>query len=302
MHPTAAPGVQLDLFADSRSVTLANDVVAALLARDEDSASAALAALSADDPQADSLPHFDVLVRALVAVRATPADAPSIAAMAERIDREAAPVAQRVLGAAAGDFIRGLFADLAEAARQLPFDPDWPQAHRASLCLRCGLWAEAEEAARSIPAATTRADPLHWLTVAAYRQRGLDAARPQLFALAWRAPQRIAATLRELDDASLDRDWRRFAAASPWESVADADLPTWFPAWYLLEHPMAGADLDFIDAPESPPAEAARLLRHIAGLERRGDWRAQAAQREKLRALNAELFALFMAQRSVARR
>jgi hypothetical protein len=294
--------VQLDLFTDSRSVALANAVVAALLARDEVSAAAALAELAADDPQADALPLLERLILALAAVRAPPTDAPGIGAMADRIDREAAPAAQRLLGPTADDFIGGLFAELAEVAAELAFDPDWPQAHRAALYLRCGRWAEAEAAARSIPAPTSGADSLYWLTVATYRQRGLEAARPLLFALAWRAPQRIPATLRELSDPSLDCDWRRFAAASAWESVADADLPAWFPAWYLVEHPMAGADLDFIEAPESPPAEAARLLRHIAGLERRGDWRAQAAQRDKLRALNAELFALYMAQRSVARR
>jgi hypothetical protein len=143
---------------------------------------------------------------------------------------------------------------------------------------------------------------LQWLSIARYRQRGLAAARAALFALAWHAPQRLASTLAELRDELLIRDWQRFSVASEWNTVPDDDLAAWFPAWYLLEHSAVSGELDFFDAPMSPPAEAARLLSHIFGLESRGDWRSLAVQRERLRALNAEFFALYMARRAVNHR
>jgi hypothetical protein len=105
-----------------------------------------------------------------------------------------------------------------------------------------------------------------------------------------------------LRDELLDRDWQHFSVASEWTSVPEADLPAWFPAWYLIEHPAASEELDFFDAPIKPPAEAARLLKHIFGLEGHGDWRKLAHERAKLRALNAELFAIYMARRTVNHR
>jgi hypothetical protein len=104
--------------------------------------------------------------------------------------------------------------------------------------------------------------------------------------------------LAEVGDELLAREWQRFFAASEWIGIDEAELPAWFPAWYLVEHPAATDGIDFFDAPVSPPAEAARLLKHLYGLEKRGDWRALAGAREKLRKLSDELFALYMARRA----
>jgi hypothetical protein len=77
------------------------------------------------------------------------------------------------------------------------------------------------------------------LTVARYRRHGLAAARPTLFALAWHAPQRLAAVRAELADELLEREWHAFERACEWGSVAEAELPAWFPAWFLVEHPVS---------------------------------------------------------------
>ena len=215
------------------------------------------------------------------------------------LDEEILPAATQVLGPRAQPFVDGFFRDLAEAARGLAYEPSRSTAHRASLCLRCGEWAEAEEAAQAIPDSSANPDALYWLCVARHRQRGLAAARASLFALAWRAPERLAPTLAELGDEVLDRDWQAFERACEWESVEEAELPAWFPAWYLLEHPVVGSELDGVDFPDSPPAVAARLLLRLMEMERRGDWRKLAVQRERLRGLNPDLFALYMARRTV---
>jgi hypothetical protein len=308
--PTTAPARndadfacgQLDLFLDSKSVSLVNEVVAALCARDVARAGAATAALREHTPEHESLSAFELLTTELAERRIPDADADAIAAAVRRIELGIAPAARHGLGSGADSFVGTFFRQLSDAARGLAYSGAQPTTHRAWLCLRCGDWPQAEEAAQAIPRATTTPDALEWLAIARYRQRGLAAARAALFALAWHAPQRLASTLAELRDELLIRDWRRFSVASEWNTVPDDDLAAWFPAWYQLEHPAVSRELDFFDAPMSPPAEAARLLSHIFGLESRGEWRKLAVHRERLRALNAEFFALYMARRAVNHR
>ena len=290
---------QLDLFLDSQSVRFVNEVVAALDARDAERTAAGLAALRAHAPDDANLPALEFLTDALAGWCKPAADAQAIAGAARWLEREVAPAAQRALGVCAGGFVCAFFRELADVARGLSYSNAQPTAHRAWLCLRCGAWAEAEAAAQAIPRASTTPDALQWLACARYRQHGLAAARSALFALAWHAPQRLASALAELQDELLDRDWQRFTGACEWDSVADAELPAWFPAWYLHEHPAVRNDLDYFDAPSSKPAEAARLLNHILDLESRGDWHKLASARDKLRKLNEDVFKLYMARRAV---
>jgi hypothetical protein len=290
---------QLDLFLDSQSVRFVNEVIAALAARDAQRAAAGLGALRAHAPADANLPALESLSDALARWRPPVAQTQAIAAAARWLESELVPAAQRAMGVAAGRFVAAFFRDLADAARGLPYSQAEPTAHRAWLCLRCGAWAEAEAAAHAIPRASTTPDALHWLACARYRQHGLAAARSTLFALAWHAPQRLASALAEVNDELLDRDWQRFVGACEWDGMPDAELPAWFPAWYLLEHPVVGNELDYFDAPNTNAVEAARLLKSILVLESRGDWHKLASARDKLHKLNADLFKLYMGRRAV---
>lgn len=290
---------QLDLFLDSRAVTLENEVIEALAARDAARAAASVGKLRCEAPDSSSVPALETLAGALAAWRRPAADAAAIVRAVEWLDEEILPAARRALGPLAQAFVGGFFHDLADAARGLAYEPARPAAHPASLCLRCGEWADAEEAAHAIPGANDNPDALYWLCVARYRQRGLTAARASLFALAWRAPRRLTSIIAELADGLLDRDWQGFERACEWTSVEEAGLPAWFPAWYLLEHPVVGKELDNVDFPDSPPAKVARLMLELLDLERRGDWRKLTAKREALRLLNTDLFALYMGRRVV---
>ncbi len=292
-------GDQLDLFLDSRAVMLANDALAALAARDAARAGVALERLQSEAPDHPALPSLRTSARGLAQWRQPGADPQAILAAVRWLDDELAPATRQVLGDAAPAFVAEFFREMARDARGVAYEPAHAQAHRAPLCLRCGEWAEAEEAAAAIPGATRRADPLQWLTVARYRRHGLAAARPTLFALAWHAPHRFAAVRAELADELLEREWQAFERACEWESVAEAELPAWFPAWFLVEHPVAGKELGDVTFPDSPPASAARLLVALFVLERRGDQRRLAGERERLRRLNPELFALYMTRREV---
>lgn len=290
--------MQLDLFLDSRAVMLANDAIKALAARDAELAKITISRLRVEAPDHPGIDALETLTAALAAWSSPGADRNAILRAVDWLDRDLAPAANRVLGEAAARFIASFFRDLAEAARELAYDPACPHVHRAALCLRGSDWAEAETAADSIPHSGVNPDALHWRCVARYRRHGLDAARVDLFALAWRAPRRFASVRTELDDEILERDWRRFEVASDWESVDESELAAWFPAWCVLEHPALGAALKGVELPNLVPAEAARLVLHLFELERRGDQQRLIVKRARLRELNPDFFALYMANRA----
>lgn len=291
--------IQLDLFLDSRSVLLANDAIGAIVARDAARAARCVAELRSVAPDHPNLRSLETLAGVLIEWRPPPNDVMQILSAIAWLEDAIAPAAAKALGAASREVLDPLFRDLAEASRELPYDPSHPRSHRAWLSLRCGEWAAAEEAAIGIPRAFEIPDAQHWLTVARYRQRGLPAARPTLFALAWQDPQRLPSVLGDLGDELLDRAFQSFERASEWADIEAAELPAWFPAWYVLEHPAAAKELASIGIVDGAPAAAARLLARIIELERQADWRRLVALREQLRQMNADLFSLYMARRAI---
>jgi hypothetical protein len=257
-----------------------------------------LRAEAADYP---ALQPLEILAHALVEWRRPARDATSILSEVATLEDVIAPAARDVFGANAHDVLAPYFRDLAETSRGLAYEPFRSNAHCAWLSLRCGDWEQAEDAALAIPGANEIPDALHWLTVARHRLRGLPAARPALFSLAWRDPPRLAELIDDLQDEALERDFRRFNDACEWMNTAATELSAWFPAWYLLEHPAAAADLDPCEGSTAPPIRAARLVARILERERPGDWKALVALREQLRCLSADLFSLYMARREVSR-
>jgi hypothetical protein len=255
--------------------------------------------MTRDEPDHPRLPALETLVHALADWKAPVPETDAIARLVTELDDHVAPAAEVALGLEAPAFLGGFFRELAAAAQGLPYAAAHSSAHRAALCLRCGDFAAAEQAALAIRASNAIPDALHWLTVARYRQGGVDAARPSLFGLAWRQPTRLRRVLDELADDLLDRDWGAFEQSREWEHVAEADLPAWFPAWYLIEHPAAGKALDGVVFPATAPADAARTLLRLFDLEREGNSGALVELRRRLRSLNQDLFSLYMARRTV---
>jgi len=290
--------LQLDLFLDSRSVVLANEAADALVARDADRAARCVASLRSVAPDHPNLRSLESLVRALAAWQPPPHDAAQILSAIESLEQVIVVAAPEAVGAASKSLINAFFRDLAESSRGLPYESGRAKVHSAWLSLRCGDWAEAERAALSIPLASEIPDALHWLTVARYRQRGLSAARPTLFALAWRDPQRLRSVVGELADELLDRELTTFECACDWGEIPAAELPAWFPAWYVLEHPAAAKDIEGIDV-QLAPAKATMLLVRILEMERHADWTRLVALREQLRSFNPDLFSLYMKHRMV---
>jgi hypothetical protein len=291
--------VQLDLFLDSHEVVLANEAAAALLARDTPRAAAKVGQLEEEGTDHPALPALKVLANALSSWEAPALEAAAIAQRVTWLQREVAPAATAALGGSAQAFLLPFLHELAELARALPYDSHYPDAHRAGLCLLVGDYTGAEEAVLRIPNWTGNPDAQRWLGLARYRRDGLDAVRGTVFQLAWQTPAALPPLLGELDDALLLREWHAFEAACDWHSVLEEELPGWFPAWYLTEHPGAAREFRDMPLPDKPAADAVRLLLRLLELERQADVRALSAQRAKFRELNPDLFALYMARRAV---
>jgi hypothetical protein len=290
---------QLDLFLDSRAVQRANDVVAALQARDAARAGEAYSALVSEDRAHPGLAEFAALIQSLDSAEGKPRDNAAIAARLVELDRVIAPAARRMLGERAKAFVDAFVRDLALTADTLAFDPRYPSAHAASLWLRCAEYGRAETAAATVEGTPTDPNVLHWLSISRNRLRGIAAARPPFFALCLSQPMRVDALRMELADALLDRDWAAFSKETASWADADDELPRWFPAWYLLRHAAAASDFEGVELSNQAAAEAVRLLLRILPLERARDLRPLAALRQRLRNTHDAFFALYMFDRTV---
>ena len=295
--------VQLDLFLDSRTVILANEVIGSLLARDAARAAACRDRLREQEPGYHALAELDTLSRALAEWPFPMSTSAEIAAAVRHLETEVQPAARGTLGENAAEFMLPFWRSLAQAARAHPYDAASPESHCAALHLRSGDARAALAAAVSIPAWRTLADALHWIAVARYRLEGPDACRAPLFLLAWRAPDRLPRTIVELHDALLENDWRAFDLACDWLDADDAGRAAWFPAWSLLENPALQFDAQTTaNAAPTPAAQAFFCVERLLDLEKRGYSPALVAARARLREIDPDLFAFYMARRAVHHR
>ncbi|QKS27987.1 MAG: hypothetical protein HT579_02885 [Candidatus Accumulibacter similis] len=300
---------QLDLFLDSREVTLANDVVAAFRTGDCGRVQDSLAALRAEAPARADLAAFGVLLAFLERDRESDCaslDSDRLEQLVGVFDTDVAP-ASRALGGEAQGFLNRTCRKLAAAAARQPFDRARPQTHAAALYLRAQAHAEAEAAAAA--AASSFADGwrdpviLRWRALARYRVGGLQAARWQILSLAWFAADSFPELLRELAAPQLESDWRRFQAET---EMPDA---TWFPAWCLLTQPeLAAALAGEISPPLRQAAAGIRgllafvVLTGILAIEPGGYSKALIEERARLQAIDAGFFAAYMRSRAVGHR
>jgi hypothetical protein len=294
---------QLDLFVHSRAVILANDTINALLAREAAQAEAWLGRLSAEVPDYAALNALTILSHALSEWPPPTTSPAQIADAVGRLEGEVHPAALAAMSSKAEAFMRPFWRDLAHAAHAHAYDADFPQSFCAGLYLRCGDARAAAKTAESIPDWERKADALHWLAVARHRIDGLDTCLAPLMRLALLAPERLSVALAQIDDSLLQRDWNAFHLACDWLDPNDPTADAWFPAWYLVEHP--GVRLGADDTASLPATQAAQTFTAIARLlevEKRGYSAALVSSRGRLRDLNLEMFAFYMARRDVQRR
>ena len=294
---------QLDLFLHSRAVVLANDVIAALLARDAVGAAECLDRLCAEEPGHRVRKALETLCHTLGEWPFPSTNPAEIAEAIRRLKTDVYPAALAAMGDKATEFMRPLWRDLAQAASAHDYDAAFPQSYSAALYLRCGDAEAAAAAAQAVARHDDNVDALHWLAVARYRMEGLAACRIPLMRLALLGPERLPGALSEIDDPLLNRDWRAFHAACHWLDPEDQTVGAWFPAWYLVEHP--GIRIDWGGAATLPATRAAQAFVAIARLlelEKHGYSTALVSARSRLRDLDPDMFAFYMARRDVGHR
>lgn len=298
---TMAASAQLDLFLDSRAVVLANEVAEHLLTRDAAGAFWPLLALEREGADHPSLPALRVLTHFARDWRPVAGPPVEIARLVAQLERQVEPAAAVALGGRGAALVRSYYRELAARTDGLPFESEHADAHAAALWLRCGDFAAAEQAVQRIQAWQDRPEALRWCSLARYGLRGLAAARPALFALAWRAPAQVDRLVAELADDALQGDWAAFES-SDWPATAHAELPAWFPAWYVVQHPGTAEAIALAGTHDSRAASAAELVVRILALEREGNSPQLLRLRAGLREFNPDLFSHYMAHRSVFHR
>lgn len=121
--------------------------------------------------------------------------------------------------------------------------------------------------------------------------------------LALLAPKRLPALLAGIDEPLLNRDWRAFQADCHWLDSEDDTAGSWYPAWHLVEHP--GMEIEIGELATLPTTRAAQTfveIRRLLSLEKRGYSAALISARIRLRELDRDVFALYMARRDVRHR
>ncbi|MCL4722834.1 MAG: hypothetical protein KJZ90_00965 [Rhodocyclaceae bacterium] len=287
--------MQLDIFADSRDVMLRNGIAEAFWAADFDLAGERTKALAVEFPGDWLLPPASVLqeVGGLIPQRVKTHAA--AAALVERCDKEIARAAGMVLGPKGEEWMRHrVWARLADATVDLPFDSRWPTAFPADIWLRAGEFDLASASVERIPSWRSMPVPLRWKIMATVRAGGLDQAWPLIFELAWMAPEMLARTIAELGDPLLvglvDVTERIFEGAD--------GAMCWLPACALITEPaLAGIAVGARTAKETDATRAYACVCALLSIERQGKQREMAEQRKRLRGLNEGVFREYMRSR-----
>ncbi len=290
--------MQLDIFNDSRDVMLRNDVIAAIEARQAQSARLALSRLEKEYPQDRHLPPLEVLVRALESPAGRFAQADAALAARAHLETILGPAASVLMAPVqARRWIAQEWRILAQAAAGLAYDGAAEAAHAAPFWLHAGDWLAAESAVMDIPSWRRIPLPLAWMAQARLGQKGIEEALPLLAELAWLSPSGFADLTQGLKDPLLSRLLREFDAEFENDADADPDL-AWFPAWCLLAKPGLAPLLRQTEPGQGRnPERAARLILDILALEQQGNHPAVLEHRKKLRRLHAGLFARYLRTR-----
>lgn len=294
--------MQLDIFADSRSVMLRNDAVDALLKHDAAATALAMQALAHEFAEDDSLPLLAALTDALKARSTAPFDSHDALAAAREALRAIEPIARRLFGdAPAHAWLTPWHVGLAERAAPLPFRADRADDHAGPLWLAVGDASAAMAAIGRIESWRRIPAPLSWMAEARCRAQGLDGAWPLLAELAWLSPARLDAVMRRLRDPVLDKLRARFDASFDvdFEPQGDDDQPlAWFPAWVLTETPALARWLGAAQPSLHNAAERGlRLMMELLHLEKQGRHHDLVERRKQLRDLQPSLCAAYLRAR-----
>ena len=282
-YVTATDRPQLDLFQDNRALVLEQDLVRALAERRPETALRALRDLTTLDPDHRHLPDFLHLIQIID-------QAPDALTPEVRLRELAAvrPLAERLLGHRARDFLAPLWAALGANLSGHAFNPGNPGLHAAPALARAGDWGGARAAVEADPD-WQRHPPLVLIHAeACHRVHDSAAARCDWVRLCWGHPKAAATALdaKNPADRRLADLWARFGDLEPPLETQD------FPAWLLVADPGTASTVPVGLAPAGPLGDAFRVLH---GMVRGHD---DLAARRALGALRPDLLRIYLAGRS----
>ena len=286
--------MQLDLFEDSRNVTLNNAVLTAFAAYDTDAATQAVAALHDEFPRHHDLPDHRRLLEQLSDFRRN-LQPTSLQPRHRQLIQTLLPPAEQLFGAARAIlWARPLWAALAQTAAALDYDNAHPEIHSAPFWLAADAPDKARSAVEKILSWRRIPTPLAWMIEIEIKHGAPEAWWPLLAELAWLAPERLESLLA-IAPVAVHRLKMHFLAE--FENNGEHHDLTWFPAWLLIHHSELRVLLRPAQPAQNKPAQAFHLLLDLLHLEKIGQQAAQISQRAKLRALAPDLFADFMRSR-----
>jgi hypothetical protein len=288
--------MQLDIFEHSRDVVLRNAAIDALRKRDTGSCVRAVAALAAEYGADPLLPAFGLLCEKLRSPIPNPIEREAAIAILRETEGAVAAAAHAVFGRAAQTWLSPLWAELAAAIADYPFDSGHEALHAAPLLLRAERWADAAARVEHIASWRRQPAPLAFMIEAQCRIDGFDAIWPLLAELAWMAPERAQRLALRLALPELDRLVRGFDGE--FEGDGSADDFAWFPAWALIADGRLAAGLRLAQrGTNTPPERCARIVLGLLSLERQGSHAELVEGRRKLRDAHPVLFARYMQDR-----
>lgn len=288
--------MQLDIFEHSHDVILRNAAVDALRKRDAGACARAVAALVAEYGADPLLPSLRLLCDKLRSPIPNPIVREAAIAILQDTEGAVAAAANAVFGSAAQTWLSPLWAELAAAIADYPFDSGHEALHAAPLLLRAERWADAAERIEGIASWRRQPAPLAFMIEARCRIAGFDAIWPLLAELAWMAPQRGQALAPRLALPELDRLVRGFDGE--FEGEGSANDFAWFPAWALIADGRQAAILRLAQGgANTRPESCARIVLGLLSLERQGSHAELVEGRRKLREANPALFARYMQDR-----
>ena len=285
---------QLDLFEDSRNVTLNNAVLAAFTAHNPDTAALAIAALHDEFPHHHDLPAHRLLLGQLLDFlrELQPTSLPS---RDQHLTQTLLPLARQLFGSTqTAVWARPLWAMLAQTAATVGYDNAHPEIHAAALWLAADAPDAAHSAIEKIPSWRRIPAPLAWMTEIEIKQGAPETWWPLMAELAWLAPERLDALL-VIAPVAVNRLKTSFLTT--FENNGEHHDLAWFPAWLLIHHSKLRDLLRPAQPAQNTPAQAFHLLLDLLHLERTGQQGTQIPHRAKLRALAPDLFADFMRSR-----
>lgn len=274
---------QMDLFFDNPVVALTSGIGNALCAGNLPEAQRQLDSLYALAPNHADLAAFDQLVGALDRSQRP----------VEELRRESdlllqlTPLARRVLGARARDFLTPLWRKLADTEAARLFSPGEPTLHRSFLLSQAQDWDAVRENVLRTAGWQQHAFLALRLTESCFQRRRRTEALTAWCHVCWREPAEAPEAVRKLKNAELTALWQDFQDAAEDEILG----PESFPAWLLLTEPALGRQLP-LDLPieRTPGEEHYRCVHRLLAARREQRSSDEMALRKALQAGQPVLF------------